>query len=90
MAFYQLSVFSLPENIARRQLSAGVGCKVQLRSFLEPILDRGVAVTVVQLVSIHAFFFVQTSARRKTVLECFSIVQLSASASKSFPVLQEL
>jgi len=34
--------------------------------------------------------FVQTSARRKTVLECFSIVQLSASASKSFPVLQEL
>jgi len=27
--FYQLSVFSLPENIARRQLNAAGGCKVQ-------------------------------------------------------------
>jgi len=45
--FYQLSVFSLPENIARRQLNAAGGMQSTIEQFVGTDLE-----SVVQLVSI--------------------------------------
>ena len=83
--FYQLSVFSLLENIARRTAAKRWGMQSTIEQFFGTDLGTLLDKSAVQLVSI--FFCTNICP---AVLECFSIVQLSASASKSFPVLQEL
>ena len=87
MAFYQLSVFSMPKDRKHCATAAKRWAMQKVQNEMMFWTEPWIAWSELRLLSIQ-LFCTKHLPGTKPVLECFSNVQLLASASKSFLVFE--